>query len=203
MSRDAGLTAWQIHALLRRANAGDAYAVDGLRSEYGGMVVGISRDYYLAGADREDAEQEAWIGFWHAVRDFRPARGVPFGSFAALCVRRQVITAVKTATRLKHRTLSESARVAVTPEGEVVSIGDLLPSPYGIDPCDILIRREQIERILAGFANLSDMERLALLDVIHGVPYSVTRLGVAGHKRKDNAIQRARGKLAAAELLAA
>ena len=88
--------------LVRRARAGDGQAMDQIISRYRGFVRLKASAYFLAGGDSEDLIQEGLIGLFKAVRDYRPEREASFRSFAELCVTRQIITAIKTATRFKH-----------------------------------------------------------------------------------------------------
>jgi RNA polymerase sporulation-specific sigma factor len=92
--------------LVQRFWAGDETALDALLDRYRGLVRAKSRSYFLAGADREDVIQEGMIGLYKAIRDFDPCREASFRGFAELCITRQIITAVKSATRQKHTPLN-------------------------------------------------------------------------------------------------
>ena len=166
----------------------------------------IARPYFLPGADRDDVEQEAMIGVWKALRDYRPDGGMSLRSFVALCVRRQVITAVKTATREKHRGFLEAVRETPVEDDEL-SVLDALASP-GADPAEILESREEALSLLRSIATeLTPLERRALIGLANGYSYDelgptlggrVTRHrdGSPRYKRAENAVIRARQKLA-------
>ena len=93
--------------LVAAAQAGDSVAFDRLVDRYRRFVRSRSRGYFIVGGDREDLEQEALIGFYKSVRDFKPELQASFRAFAELCITRQVITAIKTATRQKHQPLNQ------------------------------------------------------------------------------------------------
>lgn len=103
------LTARQRHAmenlseeqLVRRAQNGDAYATEFILSKFKQLVLQHARPYYLIGGDREDLLQEGMIGLFKAIRDYSFDKGHPFQAFAGICVRRQIITAIKAASRMK------------------------------------------------------------------------------------------------------
>src|SRR3954447_3116125 len=119
--------------LVLRARNGDSSALDALIRRYTGFVRLKASSYFLAGGDSEDLVQEGLIGLYKAVRDFRADKETSFRSFAELCVTRQIITAIKTATRFKHSPLnpsvpSSSTRPGQDGEGEC-TLGDALPGP--------------------------------------------------------------------------
>jgi len=119
-----------------------------------------------------------------------------FRSFAAICMTREVITAVKASTRQKQWPLNDSLRMGTSESGESVTLIDLLPSPISTDPVDVLIRKERVLEVLRRLNGLSDLERDATLGIVAGLSYrQMEHLG--DHKRIDNAIQRARRRLAA------
>lgn len=93
--------------LVHEARRGDSHAFDALFRRYRPNIFGIARRFFAPGADRDDLLQEAMIGFFKAVRDYKPESG-SFSAFATLCVQRQVITFIKTATRRKHRALNQA-----------------------------------------------------------------------------------------------
>jgi RNA polymerase sporulation-specific sigma factor len=177
--------------LVIRAQNGSHRAKAVLVARYDQLATGIASQYFLAGGDRDDLRQEARIGLLKAVRDYRIGAGTSFKTFAALCALRQVITAVKTATRAKHRPLTDSARVGVSESGEPIEILDLLPSELCLDPYLIAVAREELERLARGAASLSDLERHWLGVVARGETVHVG----GKNKTADNAIQRARLKL--------
>lgn len=149
--------------------------------------------YYLPGADAGDLMQEARFGVWKALKDWRPDAGA-FEAFAYVCARRQVITAVKTATRNKHRPLNESLSfdAQLSSDGDnSFTVGDLL-FRWNDDPCIIVIAREAALDLLRRMRTLSAWERECLERcAIGGEEYEA----VGPQKSVDNAIQRARKKL--------
>ena len=103
--------------LVLRARNGSQEALDGLMRRYAGFVRLKASSYFLAGGDSDDLVQEGMIGLYKAVRDFRPDKETSFRSFAELCVTRQIITAIKTATRFKHAPLNTYVSFSHTPAG--------------------------------------------------------------------------------------
>jgi RNA polymerase sporulation-specific sigma factor len=186
-------------ALVQRAQTGDNTAADTLIRRWRSLVVRVWTDgYFLPGADRDDLDQEALLGFLKAIRDYQPDHGVPFLSFARICVRRHLATALITATRGKHRLLTETVRAGVNDDGEETSILELLPS--GSPPLELqLEQREELTRLARGLRiALTPREAQALLLTANGVSYRhVVQLTGMAEKTIDNALQRALVKLAA------
>ena len=104
--------------LAAQYQAGDERALDLLIDRYRRFARSKSRGYFLVGADADDVEQEALIGLYKSVRDFRPDSGASFRAFAELCITRQIITAIKAATRQKHQPLNRSVPIAPTRSSE-------------------------------------------------------------------------------------
>ena len=127
--------------LVLRARNGDGGALDVLIRRYNGFVRLKASSYFLAGGDSEDLVQEGLIGLYKAVRDFRADKETSFRSFAELCVTRQIITAIKTATRFKHAPLNTYVSFSHTPAGQEsdseCTLGDALPGPSVDDPSDL------------------------------------------------------------------
>src|SRR5687767_15553257 len=119
--------------LVLRARNGDTRSMDTLIRRYTGFVRLKASSYFLAGGDSEDLIQEGLIGLYKAVRDFRHDKETSFRSFAELCVTRQIITAIKTATRFKHSPLNTYVSFSHTPAGQDMdgecTLGDALPGP--------------------------------------------------------------------------
>src|SRR5512133_918951 len=124
--------------LVLRARNGDGAALDQLMRRYTGFVRLKASSYFLAGGDSEDLIQEGLIGLYKAVRDFRTDKETSFRSFAELCVTRQIITAIKTATRFTHSPLNSYVSFSHTPAGQDpdgdCTLGDALPGPSVDDP---------------------------------------------------------------------
>lgn len=206
------MTASSLLSLIRRAQAGDEHAFETLLREHRGLVRGVANDYFLQGGDRDDLWQEADLGFAKAVRDYDPLAGVFFTTFAQLVVTRQVITAVKTAQRLKHKALNESTRTGLTDgDEEETQIVDLFASPDSADPCNVVIAREELAELSARMRKLTPLERAALVGVSsrstkfrgqnHSIYGEVAQLFGVDEKAIDNGRQRAKRKLA--DLIAA
>lgn len=185
--------------LVAAAQAGDPDAFDLLVERYRRFVRSRSRGYFLVGGDRDDLEQEALIGFYKSVRDFRPELQASFRSFAELCINRQLITAIKTATRKKHVPLNQSISFSATrSEDDDRSDEDLLVAfdPQS-DPLEQLVAQEDVSATHAVLAaNLSELEVEVLTRYVNGASYEVIAADVGRHvKAVDNALQRVKRKL--------
>src|ERR1700704_4810464 len=132
--------------LVVRARNGDDGAMNLLIRRYTGFVRLKASSYFLAGGDGEDLVQEGLIGLYKAVRDFRHDKETSFRSFAELCVTRQIITAIKTATRFKHTPLNQYISFSHTPAGQEseseVTLGDAIPGSHVNDPAGCVISTE-------------------------------------------------------------
>lgn len=185
--------------LVRRAQAGDGNASAKLMAALAPMIRGIAAPYYLQGGDRADLHQEGRIGAWQAIRDFRADRNASFRAFAALCIRRQVITAVKTATRGKHQVLNHAVSLARPIEGdgdEDRTLEDTLGRED--DPSDRIAAVQNLRDLVDSiYVELSPLERESLLGIsVEGRSYrEVAAYCEVGTKVVDNAHQRARRKL--------
>src|SRR6058998_3293618 len=135
--------------LVLRARNGDEVALDTLIRRYTGFVRLKASSYFLAGGDSEDLIQEGLIGLYKAVRDFRSDKETSFRSFAELCVTRQIITAIKTATRFKHHALNNYVSFSQTPAGQdgdnECTLGDALPGPGVHEPSVMVISTEELQ----------------------------------------------------------
>lgn len=185
--------------MVARARRGDQVALERLYAQHATLLRFLAGQYFGGhGLDEADLAQEARIGFWKAIRDYREDRGTTFASFARMCVERQLITALKTATRGKHRVLSGAARLeSPLSDGEGETLADRLPS-LALDPVDRLIEGERMREIFhAILHDLSDLERISVEGVaIQGRSYE--RLAEEQDvevKQIDNALQRARRKI--------
>jgi len=156
-----------------------------------------ARSYFLAGAEQDDVVQEGMIGLYKAIRDYQDGKQAQFRSFAELCVTRQIISAVKSATRHKHSALNDylSLQRGIGEDGEGC-LGDIIADEHGTDPEQMLLDRE-IANCLAGEAteDLSDLEHEVLQGYLDGRSYDLmaARLG-RSLKAVDNALQRAKRK---------
>src|SRR5574340_972101 len=138
--------------LVVKARNGRQDALDELLRRYAGFVRLKASSYFLAGGDSDDLVQEGMIGLYKAVRDFRPDKEASFRSFAEICVTRQIITAIKTATRFKHAPLNTYVSFSHTPAGQDgegdCTLGDALPGPAVEDPATRVISTEELQSLL-------------------------------------------------------
>ena len=187
--------------VMELARLGVAQAFDVLMGRYREMVRRKVRSYFLVGADEDDLVQEGMIGLFKAVRDYRRDRNDSFPAFADLCITRQIITAVKTASRLKHRPLNTYIslnRPVCLEEYPDRVLMDLLCESYMRDPVELVIGREEMERILRCVRNeLSRLETEVLGLYLDGNSYQEIA-AVLGCRVKsvDNALQRVKRKIA-------
>ena len=188
--------------LVMRARNGDGKALDELIRRYHGFVRLKASSYFLAGGDGEDLIQEGLIGLYKAVRDFSPEKS-SFRSFAELCVTRQIITAIKTATRFKHAPLNTYISFSHTPAGQEseadCTLGDALPGPSVDDPSVCVISTEELQSLVFTLGTgLSKLEADALKLYLEGESYETMaeRLG-CDTKTIDNALQRVKRKVLA------
>jgi len=187
--------------LVVRARNGDQAALDGFIRRYTGFVRLKASSYFLAGGDAEDLIQEGLIGLYKAVRDFRHDKETSFRSFAELCVTRQIITAIKTATRFKHSPLNTYVSFSNTPAGQDsdsdVTLGDALPGPSVDDPSICVISTEELQSLVFSLGTgLSKLEADALKLYLEGSSYEemAEALG-CDTKTIDNALQRVKRKV--------
>ena len=187
--------------LVLRARNGDGGALDILIRRYTGFVRLKASSYFLAGGDSEDLVQEGLIGLYKAVRDLRAAKETSFRSFAELCVTRQIITAIKTATRFKHAPLNSYVSFSHTPAGQdsdsECTLGDALPGPSVDDPSVCVISTEELQSLVFTLGSgLSKLEADALRLYLEGSSYEqmAEELG-CDTKTIDNALQRVKRKI--------
>jgi RNA polymerase sporulation-specific sigma factor len=187
--------------LVLRARNGDTKAMDTLIRRYTGFVRLKSSSYFLAGGDSEDLIQEGLIGLYKAVRDFRSDKETSFRSFAELCITRQIITAIKTATRFKHSPLNTYVSFSQTPAGQEsegdCTLGDALPGPGVDEPSIMVISTEELQSLVFCLGTgLSQLESDALRLYLEGSSYEemAERLEV-DTKTIDNALQRVKRKI--------
>jgi len=184
-----------------KARNGDDSAMDVLMRRYHGFVRLKASSYFLAGGDGEDLIQEGLIGLYKAVRDFRPDKETSFRSFAELCVTRQIITAIKTATRFKHAPLNTYVSFSHTPAGQEsegeCTLGDALPGSAVNEPSVCVISTEELQSLVFCLGSgLSPLEADALRLYLEGSSYEemAERLG-CDTKTIDNALQRVKRKI--------
>src|SRR5213083_2258834 len=187
--------------LVMRARNGDSSALDVLIRRYTGFVRLKASSYFLAGGDSEDLVQEGLIGLYKAVRDFRADKETSFRSFAELCVTRQIITAIKTATRFKHSPLNTYVSFSHTPAGQDsdsdCTLGDALPGSLVDEPSVCVISTEELQSLVFTLGTgLSKLESDALRCYLEGLSYEdmADELG-CDTKTIDNALQRVKRKI--------
>src|ERR687888_1294820 len=187
--------------LVVRARNGDGKALDELIRRYHGFVRLKASSYFLAGGDAEDLIQEGLIGLYKAVRDFRADKETSFRSFAELCVTRQIITAIKTATRFKHSPLNTYVSFSHTPAGQDTdgecTLGDALPGSAVQEPSVVVISSEELQSLVFTLGTgLSKLESEALRLYLEGSSYEemAEELG-CDTKTIDNALQRVKRKV--------
>lgn len=186
--------------LLHRARDGDHDATTELLRRYAVLARAKARSYFLIGSDREDVVQEGMIGLYKAIRDFRPDRGASFRTFAEVCVTRQLVTAVKSANRLKHSPLSGSVSLDTPLMDDLGStLGDLIPATAQVDPASVVVSAEQLRALQRHFDEvLSDLEAQVLRHYVDGRNYDEIAAMLQRHvKSVDNALQRIKRKLQA------
>lgn len=189
----------QDEELVKLVHQGDREALDFLIEKYLNFVRAKSRSYFLIGADREDIVQEGMIGLYKAVRDFRVDRLASFRGFAELCITRQIITAIKTATRQKHIPLNSyvSLDKPIFDEEADRTLLDVISGTKVTDPEQLLINQEEMDRIEIKMSEiLSDLERKVLALYLEGQSYQEISEELDRHvKSIDNALQRVKRKL--------
>ncbi|MEZ5102144.1 MAG: RNA polymerase sporulation sigma factor SigH [Thermoleophilia bacterium] len=186
--------------LVLKARNGDSRAMDTLIRKYHGFVRLKASSYFLAGGDSDDLIQEGLVGLYKAVRDFRSDKETSFRSFAELCITRQIITAIKTATRYKHAALNSYVSFSQSPAGQEdgdVTVGDALPGPGVNDPAICVISTEELQSLVFCLGTgLSPLESSSLRLYLEGLSYEemAEELEV-DTKTIDNALQRVKRKV--------
>lgn len=193
------LTLMADEELVARAKQGSWRATEYILQKYRHVVEGKARSYFLVGADHEDVIQEGMIGLFKAIRDFSEENLSAFRSFAELCITRQIITAVKTATRQKHTVLNSyvSMEMPVAECEDERQLADVFVEKYSTDPEHTLLEKEfrnEVERHIC--RHLSPLEATALQRYIDGKSYNdIARELNRDVKQIDNALQRAKKKM--------
>lgn len=180
------------------AQKGDGDALVFLLNKYKNFVRSKARSYFLIGADHEDIVQEGMIGLYKSIRDFQPTRLASFRSFAELCVKRQIITAIKAATRQKHVPLNSyvSLNKPLYDEESDRTLLDVIEGRV-TNPEDLYISKEDLKNIQAQMDQLlSDLEKQVLEAFMDGKSYQEIAEMLGRHvKSIDNALQRVKRKL--------
>lgn len=178
---------------------GHSVALEYLIHKYRNFVRAKARSYFLIGADREDIIQEGMIGLFKAVRDFKEDKMTSFKAFAELCITRQMITAIKTATRQKHIPLNSyvSLDKPIYDEDSDRTLLDVIGGTKVTDPEELIINREEYIDIEFKMSEiLSDLEKKVLMLYLDGRSYQEIAVDLDRHvKSIDNALQRVKRKL--------
>lgn len=186
-------------SLVELVHEGDSAALEYLINKYKNFVRAKARSYFLIGADREDIIQEGMIGLYKAIRDFKEDKLSSFKAFAELCITRQMITAIKTATRQKHIPLNSyvSLDKPIYDEESDRTLMDVICGTKVTDPEELIINQEEFDDIEVKMGEiLSDLERKVLMLYLDGRSYQEISVDLDRHvKSIDNALQRVKRKL--------
>jgi len=181
------------------AREGSTEALEYLINKYKNFVRAKARSYFLIGADRDDITQEGMIGLYKAIRDFRADKLSSFRAFAELCITRQIITAIKTATRQKHIPLNSyvSLNKPIYDDDSDRTLLDVISGSKVTDPEELIISREEFGDIEGKMEEiLSDLEWKVLMSYLDGKSYHEIAVELHRHvKSIDNALQRVKRKL--------
>ena len=185
--------------LVEQVHLGNTNALDYLITKYRLFVKVKARSYFLIGADKEDIVQEGMIGLYKAIRDFKGEKLASFRAFAELCITRQIITAIKTATRQKHIPLNSyvSLDKPIYDEDSERTLMDVITSPLTDNPEHLMINREDYSRLEGQMSEvLSELEQQVLVLYLEGRSYNeISSLLSRSTKSIDNALQRIKRKL--------
>lgn len=185
--------------IVDEAKKGNSRAQEYLISKYENFVKAKAKSYFLIGADKEDIYQEGMIGLYKAIRDFKSDKLTSFKAFAELCVTRQIITAIKTATRQKHIPLNTyiSLNKPIYEEESDRTLIDVISELKITDPEELLIGKEQIKHIEGEMAKvLSNLEMEVLQSYLDGKSYQEIACDLDRQAKSiDNALQRVKRKL--------
>ena len=193
------------HYLVALAKEGRTDAYDTIVKRYRGFVRLKASSYFLLGGESDDLIQEGLLGLYKAIRDYRTDRESSFRNFAELCITRQIITAVKTATRNKHTPLNQYVSFSLTPAAagdSETTLDEILPGPSVHDPVNQVIATEELESLvscLSGVSGvLSDLESRVLSLYLDGHSYeAIAERLECDTKTVDNALQRVKRKVGA------
>lgn len=185
--------------IIELIHEGNSYALDYLIQKYKNFVRAKARTYFLIGADKEDIIQEGMIGLYKAIRDYEKDKLSSFKGFAELCITRQIITAIKSATRQKHIPLNSyvSLDKPIYDEESDRTLLDVIAGSKAIDPQELLVNQEKYgDTELKLSELLSELEREVLHLYLDGRTYQEISVELNRHvKSIDNALQRVKRKL--------
>jgi RNA polymerase sporulation-specific sigma factor len=188
------------HYLVALAKEGRSDAYDAIIRRYRGFVRLKASSYFLLGGEADDLIQEGLVGLYKAVRDYRTDRESSFRNFAELCITRQIITAVKTATRNKHTPLNQYVSFSQSPAAagdSDTTLDEVLPGPTASDPVNQVIASEELASLVTCLSGvLSDLESRVLSLYLDGYSYEVIAERLeCDTKTVDNALQRVKRKV--------
>lgn len=188
--------------LVLRARGGDELAFQRLADRYRTAIYYITEPYFMQGSQPEDLRQEGLFGLHKAARDYVPGRG-SFHNFAWLCIQRQVVTAVKAASRAKHEPMNSRFSMAHPMFGgadvEDATLEEMLPDPASLEPHQALEERDRVQAVRAAVAKLTPLEQQAIIGPANGESYEeISKRTGFSCKQIDNARQRGKLKLARA-----
>jgi RNA polymerase sporulation-specific sigma factor len=188
------------HYLVALAKEGHADAYERIVKRYRGFVRLKASSYFLLGGDAEDLVQEGLLGLYKAVRDYRTDRESSFRNFAELCITRQIITAVKTASRNKHAPLNQYVSFGQSPAApgdSETTLEELLPGPTKFEPATQAIATEELRSLVACLSSvLSELESRVLSLYLDGYSYeTIAERLECDTKTVDNALQRVKRKV--------
>jgi RNA polymerase sporulation-specific sigma factor len=186
--------------LVALAKRGSADAYERIVKRYRGFVRLKASSYFLLGGDSEDLIQEGLVGLYKSIRDFRSDRESSFRNFAELCITRQIITAVKTASRNKHSPLNQYVSFAQTPAAagdSETTLEEILPGPVSDDPAQRVIASEELQALVSCLSSvLSELESRVLSLYLDGHSYeAIGERLECDTKTVDNALQRVKRKV--------
>ncbi len=185
--------------IVELSHQGDAEAEEYLLNKYKNFVRSKARSYFLIGADHEDIVQEGMIGLYKAIRDFKPEKLSSFRAFAELCITRQIITAIKTATRQKHIPLNSyiSLNRPLYDEESDRTLLDVIMEGRSTNPEEMMINQENLGQIHEKMNQVLSRLELEVLDAyLNGKSYQEIAEMLGRHvKSIDNALQRVKRKL--------
>ena len=194
----ASLSDEELCAIVSDSKSGETGAGEELFLRYRDFIKAKVRPYFLVGGDSEDLIQEGMIGLYNAIRDYSPDRNASFRTFAELCITRQVLTAIKAATRTKHKPLNDYVSFSSEAgESDGISLEDQIEDESPTDPEEIVIESESFRQLMGRISSfLSSYENKVLKLYLDGHSYSsiAETLGKPA-KSIDNALQRIKSKL--------
>lgn len=187
--------------LVAQAQAGDLEPEEHLIRKYKELVRSRSQFYFIIGADGDDVVQEGMIGLFKAIQSYNPDKEASFRTFAELCINRQIITAIKTASRRKHEPLNDSVSLngPVNEDGKGTTLGEILHARSDMDPEEELLMKDLMETISSNEQNLfSAFEMQVWNEYLRGRNYrEIAQILSKSPKAVDNAIQRTKKKIMA------